>query len=521
MSRNVIRVKRLECRYFTPCDLPDPERLRSELDDVVQQGFAAALSAAFGAALPAGGGGLWLIRKLDFSLDSSVEWSPEQLAQGLASGAARGIVGCMASPAGGGNVLHFRDRAEYLAQFLTDAATGDAWSKWYYDSFAGLRLLAIGDALTAALTRDREMSLEAIACIAHAGFRRILSAMLSQHAEIVWRRLCPRPTTNTGPRYMGEICRLWQQSSRPVLPTLEHRALWLLHASTLSLTEGATDEIFPTIRALAALEESRLLLPPPSFARLLGAIEKADRAGVFLEGGTRLAEWLECLTAAPEFVRTASDALHDTRTSGDEQVTSSATCFGALFLLLPLLVEFPAEAAAPGLAEALRFAIFRRCCPAALHSHVTRDPVVRSIFKIESDDDPEFDAQALRNTLIEWLTDREMDLELASGLPSAGHPDMEYFGAPAVDPNDPLCLIARAILKSFAWRLPGFASSSAGHLWMNFLDVQARMQSFDDRRIVRLTAPPLHVVLSMTGMLGSTYLLPWLDQRPFCLFPEK
>jgi hypothetical protein len=101
-----------------------------------------------------------------------------------------------------------------------------------------------------------------------------------------------------------------------------------------------------------------------------------------------------------------------------------------------------------------------------------------------------------------------------------GHPELEYL-APGDTPLDRvLCLIARAVLRDFAWRLPGFAQSSLAHLWTNFLDVPARLQDFSDRRVVRLTPPPLHVVLSMTGMLGATYRIAWLDDRPFCLFPD-
>jgi len=37
---------------------------------------------------------------------------------------------------------------------------------------------------------------------------------------------------------------------------------------------------------------------------------------------------------------------------------------------------------------------------------------------------------------------------------------------------------------------------------------------------VRLGRPPLHLILTMTGMLRKVYRLSWLDDRPFALFPE-
>jgi hypothetical protein len=191
MTGNSIQVGRLECRYFAPRDLPQPELLRSQLDEVFERDFPAALSAAFPQSFPPDSDGLWLIRRLDLSLDTSGDWNPGQLARIWAGLAARTIVESMFSRDSGANVLYFPHPSAYLAQFVTDVAQGDAWSKWYYRSFAGLRLLASADALASALTRDRDLSLQALGHIAPAGFRRILSALLAQHAEMVWRRLAP------------------------------------------------------------------------------------------------------------------------------------------------------------------------------------------------------------------------------------------------------------------------------------------------------------------------------------------
>ena len=69
-----------------------------------------------------------------------------------------------------------------------------------------------------------------------------------------------------------------------------------------------------------------------------------------------------------------------------------------------------------------------------------------------------------------------------------------------------LSLIARAVLRGFAWRLPGFAWSSAGYLYENFLDVAGTIQPEANRWIVRLARPPLHIVLAMTGAdAGSVF----------------
>jgi hypothetical protein len=83
-----------------------------------------------------------------------------------------------------------------------------------------------------------------------------------------------------------------------------------------------------------------------------------------------------------------------------------------------------------------------------------------------------------------------------------------------------LNVAAQGLLRNFAWRLPGFAGSNLPYLYSNFLDLTASLEDEPDRRVVRLGRPPLHLILTMTGMLRKVYRLSWLDDRPFALFPE-
>jgi hypothetical protein len=80
---------------------------------------------------------------------------------------------------------------------------------------------------------------------------------------------------------------------------------------------------------------------------------------------------------------------------------------------------------------------------------------------------------------------------------------------------------AQGLLRAFAWRLPGFARASLGHLHTNFLDVRARIEDEASRRVVRLGRAPLHLVLSMTGMTRTSFVLPWLDGRVVALYPDE
>lgn len=83
-----------------------------------------------------------------------------------------------------------------------------------------------------------------------------------------------------------------------------------------------------------------------------------------------------------------------------------------------------------------------------------------------------------------------------------------------------LSVAVQNLLRSFAWRLPGFAASSLPYLSANFLDFSGSVEEEPERRVVRLGRPLLHLVSSLTGMSRQTYRLSWLDERPLCLFPE-
>jgi len=83
-----------------------------------------------------------------------------------------------------------------------------------------------------------------------------------------------------------------------------------------------------------------------------------------------------------------------------------------------------------------------------------------------------------------------------------------------------LSVAAQHLLRTFAWRLPGFAESNLSYLSRNFLEFAGSLEEESGRRVVRLGRPPLHLVLGLTGAMRQTYRLSWLDERPLALFQE-
>jgi hypothetical protein len=103
--------------------------------------------------------------------------------------------------------------------------------------------------------------------------------------------------------------------------------------------------------------------------------------------------------------------------------------------------------------------------------------------------------------------------------------DLRYLESPralsvpgAIDLT--LSVVAQGVLRRFARKLSGFGKSSLNYLNHNFLDVSAAVEETEEKRVVSLSRPPLHLVLAMAGLNRCTYRLNWLDGRPCAIFPE-
>jgi len=83
-----------------------------------------------------------------------------------------------------------------------------------------------------------------------------------------------------------------------------------------------------------------------------------------------------------------------------------------------------------------------------------------------------------------------------------------------------LCVAAQGVLRQFAAKLSGFSNSSLDYLSQNFLESSAAVKETQQQRIVSLSLPPLHLVLSMAGLMRCACRLSWLDNRPCAIFPE-
>jgi hypothetical protein len=172
--------------------------------------------------------------------------------------------------------------------------------------------------------------------------------------------------------------------------------------------------------------------------------------------------------------------------------------------------------------------------------------LLRELHRIISPEDEQgstlfAEADFLKALQVEFpsLTIREFSEEVIARLPEENRPvaeqmagrnrleaDLSFLTLPASFNITPaldlaLSVAAQGLLRVFARKLPGFASSSLPYLYHNFLDFSASLEEEPERRVIRLSPPPLQLVLNMTGMTRSSYRLSWLDEKPFALFQEE
>src|SRR5215475_8688986 len=145
---STLHIGRLFNRYLVPAEHQAPEEVRHFCESALAT-LSESLAAALRPALPAHDSSLWFIHRLelDFAINTELHtpslpdiWAKE-IAAALADALRRGGV----------EILRFPDRAAYMANFFLDLAEGSAWSKWYYASFEGLRMLPVSAALRTAI----------------------------------------------------------------------------------------------------------------------------------------------------------------------------------------------------------------------------------------------------------------------------------------------------------------------------------------------------------------------------------
>ena len=177
-------IRRFESEYLVPRNHPAPVRVRLLLDEIVKKQIGDVLAIALQAWVANSDSSFWLIRHLNLELAVNMDSEPEHLARIWATQITRSLALTIQGGSDGENVLWFPNRAAYLARFLIDVADGRAWSKWCYESFAGLKLLPVSAVVRTAVREQSAIGEEALRQLPETELKnvfRILTAADARH----------------------------------------------------------------------------------------------------------------------------------------------------------------------------------------------------------------------------------------------------------------------------------------------------------------------------------------------------
>jgi hypothetical protein len=589
------------------------------------------------------------MRRLEIEVTTNAAWEPEQLTRAITTQIVRTIDAELHDGAARDNVQRFANRAAYLASFLVDLATGVAWSQWYYEAFAGLRLLPTSAALRTAICDEPQAGQAALGQLANTDMKQVIRGLTGPDARRILETLAAHAPTGDEWRCCQAAWAAWQSLAADVASVADiwQQALYLY--LTVSRQADGAGGLHLQRAALALVRLAQRLAGAASetYHQLLHALTGGDVSALYVTAGAADAEaLLPLLHCPPVWVREVAPGLlaHSTGQAPHASVTPPGrrdTAGGGIFLLLPLLDDLPLmeatrhwphtdEAAAISL---VRFLLLLKCCGQDRAQRAFYDPLWRDLLLIPPTLSPALlhdwhngvtptHLRTFLEVLIDWqhalgaigeekqvlavstlrgrplvvlldgvrglwlllrrqalrrpgpvqatLHDRLGRLAQNDGLlvcdpallpllrsefpalklahaidhaiearPDADQqlreilarldrlPDeLSHLALPASfrlsrSFDLTLSLAAQHLLRGFAWRLPGFARSNLPYLYTNFLACRGSVEEEPLRRVVRLSRPPLHLVLHMTGIMRHSYRVSWLDERPFVLFPEE
>jgi len=485
-SESRLAVNHWRTQYLVPASHDAPERLRATLDDVITRDLAPALAATAAAILQDHSGQLVFVRRLALDLTLDAAWDRDAIAGVSAAALARTLCRALVDD-DAGNIVRFRRVADYTAAYIVERASRSGPSPWFFSRFDGWSLLPPSNAIRSALVDDPHSGRLALSSLGESALASVVSALNAEDARWIVRVLAPPGRALD----LGEIGALVRELTMPPQRVIagDGVAVWLLARHGATTSAGAIEAAAAVVRVLAA---RAALHGAPPLARLLETVgddgELFARVTVAIVRGRQN----EIDRFVPLVVQRASNE------SAAGVSAKRTTRFGGAFMLLDDLADLDVagdvdawselEGTAP--VPMFRLLVLARGVAGRHWSRMLADPYWRDAFAIA----PLITTRAV----MQWLG------EQPGGRAAAARR---------------VATAARQIIRRFARRLPGFAASSAVYVQRNMLDVSATIDVEPDRIVVTLSRAPLDLVLTLTGRTRGERHWPWLDARPFVLFP--
>jgi hypothetical protein len=547
---DVINIRRFHAHYRLAADHPDPAFVRQQLDNLantVLPETLASLTASLGSE-----DGVVLIRRLEVNLALNISLDKGNLARQWAKRIVRELLIALHTEKGNG-IARFPSRAAFVARFLADLAQGEAWGKWYYRQFDGLRMLPVSAALRTAVCDPDNAGAETLLRLPERDLVRVLQTLTVQDARRVLTYLAGQDSGSVNP----DAC------LRILLPLLEQRPDLALPAEDIAGALRLYIEIYretPHLAgplsmnlALATVRFARYLAehPPAQGSALINVITGGDRIALFRRLGAEAEHWLPLFEASAAHIE-ALGQLFVKR--GHVVVTPPAripgeapryTRFGGLFLLLPLLDDLPVseitkdwpatETTNP--AALLRLLLLLKCLGRSRTASAFFDPVMRDFLDIAPTVTPTMLAnwqgslsESQRETGLHCFRHWQYSVGIAGAetlvlahVPSSDGPLAllqdcagAWLDALEFQPNSlqSLAQRVRARIPSTAARLladPAFAGALAAS------DKDIEVWSLDDGRISGLAQEPQNVAETLARLDRLENELAYLAlAKPFC-----
>lgn len=568
MTGHGIHVHRWRNEYIVPRAHPAPEAARSELDRLACH-LPDELCAGLAAWVTAHPEPVVLLNRIIFECELDLSREGPLLVTRWAHRMARALI--RAVELDGDGMLRFPSQAAFRAQFIADVAAGHAWHLWYYRSFEGVRALPVSSAIRTLLLEDAALGRATLAELAPQAWPRVAQAITRADALRILDGLSEESPAGG----LSAVAVLLAAVERG----LPAETTWFADALRL-YAEALRAGSRPT-RAAASLARlaARLwrLAAAGGASRLAAAVRAGATADLVAADPERDPDTWSALAAHPEWRPVLVALVHRAAAArpfpGASTRQQASTSFAGLALLLPeidaLLTQdvcraLPRSPAAQPRALAAWLSL-AQCAGRHLASNVLGESFWRDFFGIPPGTgvdgilrwlDPVHAAPALaalaraagalsrgRPMLTAFpaagvrrrvLVDTSTGSWLAFGrhLSSDGVPWRECLAAARLaraDWNnlattwnlpggwqDVFMQIAQTALRRFAYRIPGFAGSSVAYLHANFL---ASAGQWDvNTGELRLSRPPLHTLLQLTGVARSA--ISWSGPPARRLHPE-
>ncbi len=572
MSTSVLRIHRWHNDFLVPHNSPQPERMRSDLDDITDE-LLGQLTTGLTPWFSTRAREVVLVKSLVFDCQLDLSQKPELLVERWAYQFTKVLVNAVES--GGDGVLRFASPAAYRAQFIADLTSGHSGSAWYYLPFGGLSALPPASAIRTVLVEDCDLGREVLSTLSKEVWNRLGTVLTRIEALRILEDLSAGGRADSAEP--DTLAALYQEHS-PHLRTMPWfvSALYLFSAALRAGLDPTSDlarwiKLAAKLPALAIRSDARALVIALRQGNI-GALVAAD--------SERDAESWAALATQPQWRSTLAELLRvETSRTSDTGVHNGTeavrTAFGGLVLLLPELDKllddvlsgvFPHTERAParGLTAWL---VMARCAGYSRTAQFLHEAFWRDVFGIATDIDLAAISGWLATgdppTVSAHLAERARShargspimaplrtggrtlsaiVDQASGLwcdelrnsrqpgcvasPSwraclaaarRARNDWQYL-AMQWDLPEPwqrlFTHMAQIMMRRFAYRVPGFAGTSLPYLYHNLLEGFATLESTG---YLRLSRPPLHVLLNLTGIGRGTVRWTGPPERCFVL----